>query len=185
MAGNNNSGGCRVGAGRKKKPLAEKIATGNPGGRKLGVLDVPETLGAVDLEGVDMPPVKEYLSAVQRDGKTLCAAEIFKTTWGWLTKLGCEKMVNPQLVEQYAMSVARWVQCEEAITTYGFLGKHPTSNAPIQSPYVAMGQNYMKQTNIAWGQIFQIIRENCTMDYSGPNPQDDVMEKLLSARRGK
>ena len=180
-----NRGPSAGSGGRPKKSLAEKIATGNPGGRKLGVLDIPEPLGAVDLEGVDMPPVKEYLSAVQRDGKALCAAEIFKTTWAWLTKLGCEKMVNPQLVEQYAMSVARWVQCEEAITTYGFLGKHPTSNAPIQSPYVAMGQNYMKQTNVAWGQIFQIIRENCTIDYSGPNPQDDVMEMLLSARRGK
>ena len=34
----------------------------------------------------------------------------------------------------------------------------------------------MKQTNVAWMQIFQIVKENCTEDFSGPNPEDDVME---------
>ena len=31
-------GGARVGAGAKKKPLADKISAGNPGGRKLTVM---------------------------------------------------------------------------------------------------------------------------------------------------
>jgi ribosomal protein S3AE len=48
-----------------------------------------------------------------------------------------------------------------------------------------MGQNYMNQTNRLWFEIFQIVKENCTGDYKGANPQDDVMERLLSARRGK
>ena len=34
-----NRGGSRPGAGRKPKGIAEKIANGNPGGRKLTVLD--------------------------------------------------------------------------------------------------------------------------------------------------
>lgn len=175
-------GGARPGAGRKPKALKEKLDAGNPGGRKLTVLDIPETLGA-DMEGVDMPPPGEYLSAVQRDGEKLCAAEIYNQTAAWLKKLGCEKMVNPQLIEQYAMSVARWIQCEEAISRYGFLGKHPTSNAPIQSPYVAMSQNYMKQTNNAWYQIFQVVKENCSVDATDANPMDDAMERLLRAGR--
>ena len=29
---------------------------------------------------------------------------------------GCAALVSPQLLERYAMSVARWIQCEEAIT---------------------------------------------------------------------
>ena len=32
-------GGARVGAGAKKKPLADKISAGNPGGRKLTVME--------------------------------------------------------------------------------------------------------------------------------------------------
>jgi len=178
-------GGARLGAGRPKKSLIDKTNADNPGGRKLEVLSVPDIFVGAELDGNDMPPIKEYLFAEQRDGKALPAGDIYKTTWEWLKQVGCEKFVNPQLIEHYAMSVARWLQCEEAITKFGFLGKHPTSQAPIQSPYVAMSQNFMKQTNIAWMQIFQIVKENCTIDYKGPSPQDDAMERLLRARGHK
>jgi hypothetical protein len=40
-----------------------------------------------------------------------------------------------------------------------------------------MGQNYMAQTNRLWYEIFQIVKENCAADYTGVNPQDDIMER--------
>jgi hypothetical protein len=43
----------------------------------------------------------------------------------------------------------------------------------------------MNQAVRLWNEIFQIVKENCSTDYSGANPQDDLMERLLSARRGK
>lgn len=177
-----NRGGARVGAGAKKKPLADKIADGNPGGRKLTIMEFSDT---ADLKGQAMPEPNKMLEAIQKDGKTLVASEIYKSTWTWLNERGCAALVSPQLLERYAMSVARWIQCEEAVTEYGFLAKHPTTGNAIQSPYVAMGQNYMNQTNRLWMEIFQIVKENCTGEYSGINPQDDVMERLLTARRGK
>ena len=177
-----NRGGARVGAGAKKKPLADKIAEGNPGGRKLTVIEFNDT---ADLKGLEMPEPIKMLEAIQKDGKALVAGEIFRSTWQWLNERGCATLVSPQLLERYAMSVARWIQCEEAVTEYGFLAKHPTTGNAIQSPYVAMGQNYMSQTNRLWMEIFQIVKENCTGEYSGANPQDDVMERLLTARRGK
>lgn len=177
-----NRGGARVGAGAKKKPLADKITEGNLGGRKLTVI---EFSGTADLEGEEMPEANKMLEAIQKDGKALVAGEIYKATWQWIDKRGCAALVSPQLLERYAMSVARWIQCEEAITEYGFLAKHPTTGNAIQSPYVSMGQNYMNQTNRVWFEIFQIVKENCTGEYNGANPQDDVMEKLLSARKGK
>ena len=177
-----NRGGARIGAGAKKKPIAEKIAEGNPGGRKLTVIEFKD---AADLKGLEMPEPNKMLEAIQKDGKTLVASEIYKTTWKWLNERGCAALVSPQLLERYAMSVARWIQCEEAVTEYGFLAKHPTTGNAIQSPYVAMGQNYMNQTNRLWMEIFQIVKENCTGEYAGANPQDDVMERLLKARKGK
>lgn len=177
-----NRGGARVGAGAKKKPLTDKIADGNPGGRKLTVMEFQDT---ADLKGQAMPEPNKMLEAIQKDGKTLVASEIYKSTWQWLNERGCAVLVSPQLLERYAMSVARWIQCEEAVTEYGFLAKHPTTGNAIQSPYVAMGQNYMNQTNRLWMEIFQIVKENCTGEYSSINPQDDVMERLLSARKGK
>lgn len=177
-----NRGGSRVGAGAKKKALSDKIAEGNLGGRKLTVMEFSDT---ADLEGLEMPEPNKMLEAIQKDGKALVASEIYKATWHWLNERSCAALISPQLLERYAMSVARWIQCEEAITEYGFLAKHPTTGNAIQSPYVAMGQNYMNQTNRLWLEIFQIVKENCTGDYKGSNPQDDVMERLLSARKGK
>jgi hypothetical protein len=43
----------------------------------------------------------------------------------------------------------------------------------------------MKQANAAWYQIFQVVKENCSVEFSGPTPQDDVMERLLRAREGR
>ena len=173
-------GGPRAGSGRKSKALTEKMETGNPGGRKLKVMELPDT---PDLKGEDVPDPKDYLSAKQKNGSPLCAYEVFKETWLWLKERGCEKLVSTQLIEQYAMSVARWLQCEQAISDYGFLAKHPTTGAACASPYVAMSQQYMKQVNQVWFQIFQIVKENCSVEFQG-TPQDDMMERLLRSRKG-
>ena len=168
--------------GRPKKALADKIADGNPGKRTLTVIDFKDS--APDLEGQPMPKPSEFLSATQKDGSTLCAAEVFENTWKWLSDRGCATIVSPQLIERYAMSSARWIQCETLTSKLGFLAKHPTTGAAIQSPYVAIADRYMTQANKLWSEIFQVVRENCTTEYGGASPQDDVMERLLRARKG-
>ncbi len=126
-------GGARPGAGRKKSAVREKAENGNPGGRRLEVLDIPE------VEGVDMPKPHEFLSAEQRDGSTLQAEEIYTETWEWLKKVGCAAKVSPQ---------------------------------------------HMNQAVRLWNEIFQIVKENCSTDYGEVSPQDDLMERLLRARKG-
>lgn len=64
------------------------------------------------IQAVEMPPVKEYLKEIQRDGSELCADEIFKETMLWLKQRGCDNVVSAQTVEQYALSVARWIHIE-------------------------------------------------------------------------
>ena len=177
-----NRGGARMGAGAKKKPLADKIAEGNPGKRKLTVIEFEDK--ATDLEGQQMPKPSKLLSATQKDGKPLVAEEVYKSTWEWLAERKCATLVSPQLLERYAMSVARWIQCEEMTTRLGYLSKHPTTGQPIPSPFINIGINYMNQANRLWNEIFQIVKENCSTEYSGMNPQDDVMERLLRARKG-
>ena len=145
--------------GRPKKPIADKIADGNPGKRPLTVIDF-------------------------KDGSTLCAAEIYENVWKWLSDRGCAAIISPQLIERFAMASARWIQCESLTSELGFLAKHPTTGAAIQSPYVAIANTYMTQANRLWSEIYQIVRENCTGEYNGANPQDDVMERLLRARKG-
>ena len=101
-----NRGGARIGAGAKKKPLADKIAEGNPGKRKLTVIDFEDK--ATDLEGQQMPKPSKLLSATQKDGKPLVAEEVYKTTWEWLAERKCATLVSPQLLENgCARHVAR------------------------------------------------------------------------------
>ena len=173
-------GGARPNTGPKKKALAEKIVEGRAT-LEDGAVVLPDP---VEIEGVEMPPIKDFLKAKQKNGKDLCAEEVYKSTYLWLKKKRCEKLVSTQLLEQYAMSVSRWVQCEEAISEFGFLAKHPTTGNAMQSPYVAMSQNYMKQVNQVWYQIYQIVKENCSVEWQGATPQDDVMERLLRTRNG-
>ena len=49
----NGHGGARIGAGQKKKALSERIVEGNPGKRKLTVMEFTDT---ADLQGETMPP---------------------------------------------------------------------------------------------------------------------------------
>ena len=159
-----NRGGRRVRAGAKPDPLSEKLAKGTPATRLYDPLeeafdftgsDVGE--GAV-LAGEVMPEPSDYLSEVQRDGKPLGADLVYRETF------------------------ARYVQCEQAISKFGLLGKHPTTGAAIASPFVAMSQSFGKQANVLWYEIYEIVRATCTSDYSGTAPGDEVMEQLLKAR---
>jgi hypothetical protein len=165
--------------GRPKKPLAEKVLDGNPGKRPLEVTAFP---AAAELEGTEMPPPREYLAARQYGGGTTKAVELYESTWRWLRERGCDHLIPPQVLEAYAQTAARWIQCEQAISEFGFLAKHPTTGAPIQSPFVAISQSFMKQANSQWNQMYQVVRENCATAFEGKSPQDDVMEALLRAR---
>lgn len=171
-------GGKRAGAGRKKKSNLEKAKSGNLGGHNLQMLDIPH------MEGVDMPSPNEYLSREQKDGSILQAKEIYEETWQWLDKLNISQLVHPSLIERYAMSSARWIQCEEITSKLGFLSKHPTTGNPIPSPFINIGINYMNQALKFWNEIFQIVKENSSKEFDGLTPQDDMMERLLCSRKG-
>lgn len=170
-------GGARPGAGRKKKSVIEKAKEGNPGGRKLSVMDIPE------MEGAEMPEPHRFLSSEQKDGSELQAKEIFEETWKWLNEIGVSGKVPAPLIERYAMSSARWIQCEEITSRLGFLSKHPTTGKPIPSPFINIGINYMNQAVRLWNEIFQIVKENCSTEFDGVSPQNDLMERLLVARK--
>ena len=162
--------------GRPRKALSEKVLEGNPGKRPIRVLK-----NYTELEGMEIPNPKEYLTDPQKNGEAFIAKEIYDEVWEWLKKRKCEQFVSPELVEHYSLSAARMVQCERAISTYGFLAKNSQGNAII-SPYVSIAKDYMKQANSLWDRIHQIVLENCSTEFGGAH-DEDPMEKLLSSRR--
>lgn len=178
-AHNNNRGGPRPGAGRKKKPLAEHIMDGT----NATVLKIPDMTDMLDVPDIsetrkaEMPPVKDYLKAEQRMGD-LYAEEVFIETWNWLDKYGCADLVNPQLLEQYAMCTARWQQVEGLLSQYGFVAKREHVNSYMVAPFFTVSQGYLNQARQLWYQIYQIVVQNNSTKFSG-TPEDE-MEKLLS-----
>lgn len=183
-----NHGGRRVRAGDKPLPAAERIQSGLPTRimnndiptlepAELESVDLPE--GAV-LDGADMPRPAEYLSARQKNGVPLGADEIYKETWLWLKRRGCENLVNKRLIEAYAQAFARYIQCEDAVSQYGLLGKHPTTGGVMASPFVQMSQQFQKSANLIWYEIYDIVKRNCTEQFS--ESPHDAMEELLRRR---
>lgn len=184
-----NRGGSRPGAGRKPKAVAEKYANGNPGGRKLTTLDFG--CDTSDLQGAEMPRSRSI--SKQKDGSVTCAEEIYKETWEWLHERRCDQYVPTQQIEQYAMSVARWIQCEAAVSEFGFLAKKPTGTV-ISSRYVTMGREYMKQANTAWYgstttacfnlHYFAQFRQNCDRKTENTREKRCRISVQIEARYG-
>lgn len=169
-------GGKRQGAGRKPGDLQTKIDLGR-GAKVLQFGDLPLP---TELEGNEMPKVDEWLRDEQENGEKWNAEELVIITYQWLKERDCEKLIPMQQIYAYAVAQSRWIQCQRAISKYGFLAKHPTTKEPMESPYVKMVDKFYKQAASAWFQIFSIVRENSLGDYNGSNPQEEIMAKLLS-----
>lgn len=151
----NNHGGRRMGAGRKKQDIKERVLNGAADGAELPPLAVHGTLC-----GAEMPKPNEYLTKPSRGVSTENRGkEIYENLWKWLKDRDCHLLVNPENLQQYALSLARCEQCENAIHEHGFLAKHPTTNQPIESPFVKIAQKYQKQAQGQWSQIEVNIAE--------------------------
>ena len=123
-----------------------------------------------------MPDVREYLCEEQRMGE-LHAKEIFEETWRWLDERGCAGLINPRLLEQYAMSMGRYIQLEKLQSSIGFISR--LVNGEIKpNPLVTVTLSYLKEARAIWNEIWYIVQSNCRENV-GADPQEDMMEKLL------
>ncbi|MBR4382523.1 MAG: terminase, partial [Selenomonadaceae bacterium] len=126
-------------------------------------------------------PPKKFLTAEQHDGGKLYSKKIYEETTQWIIAHGCETLIPKQLIEDYAQATARHIQCEEYLSEYGLIAKHPTTGEPIVSPFHKMNIENQKLSSQLWYQIFSAVRDNAPQGLIGGNPQDQ-MEKLLMFR---
>ena len=167
-----NRGGYRVGSGRKKKPLAEKILEGKAEKPEQSVTDTVDFV---------IPEPRDFVNTEQRGlaGVTNESRAIYDDTMVWLAEHGCADVVPRGLVEKYAVATARWEQCDRLMSMGGITGKHPTTGAQIASPIVSMSLHWLKQANQQWHLIEEKVREVCGDDITGAN-RSDPMEQLLN-----
>lgn len=167
-----NRGGYRVGAGRPKKSLANKILDG-----EAEKVDTTK----INADGFAVPEPRDFLNAEQRNlaGIQNESRAIYDDTMRWLAERGCADSVPRGLVEKYAVATARWEQCDRAMSLAGITGKHPTTGAAIASPFVSMSLHWLKQANQQWYLIAQKVEEICGDDISGAK-RSDPMEQILN-----
>lgn len=162
-------GGMRIGAGKKRKPLDEKIIEGK--------FEFDKKISG-KTTGDKIKPPKKYLTAEQKSGGKLYARQIYKETSEWIRAHGCEGAVPKQLIENYAQVLGRHIQAEEYLSQFGLLAKHPTTSELTISPFIRMSLDYMKQAQQLWYQIYSAVRDNAAGGVA-ESPQSDMMERLL------
>ena len=170
-----NRGGVRIGAGRKSKSVEEKFLDGQLDNRVIEL----KTADIEEFTDFEPPPPKDYLLAEQKGGGRLLSEQVYQETYRWLKSVGCAALVTKQLIENYSMAIARHIQCEEILSKFGLLAKHPTTGEPMQSPFVKMSDGYMKQASQLWYQIYAIVKENNAKGQIGLTPQSEAMDMLL------
>lgn len=171
-------GGARPGAGRKRKPLVEKLEN-NAGRRQIKY--IPNEAMA-DIKGEDIPPPSQWLNdQTKNTQRESVASKVYEDTFKWIKERGCDHLITKNQIEQYASSVARYIQCEEGLSAFGLLAKHPTTNAPIASPYVGMSERFLKRANDLWARIYQVVKENCEVPF-GKRDNEDIMEQILTGK---
>lgn len=161
----NGHGGKRAGAGRKPKPLAEKILDGNPGKRRPVVMNLPED----NIAPMQCPECMKEFAFFDIEPSI---ESIYEQTVKWLEGTGCLHLINPAFITEYALLRTRWLECEWIV------GMQPVIGNIEANPMMEMGIKYLKAANEAWGKIWEIVSQNSQM-YFGDDPNRDVMAFLI------
>lgn len=89
---------------------------------------------------------EHLVSEQQKDGTTLKTQEIYDEIMKVITKSECQERIPKELIEEYAICTARWIQCEEYSNRLGLIAKSTISQKPLISPYVNAGIIYLNQS---------------------------------------
>ena len=178
-------GGKRAGSGRKSKSKMQRILDGAQ--ERSLQLYTPEDDEDQEIVVPDLPDwmpkskkMQLTINGVEIEVPELETERVFRGVWTFLSRLAVVDEIGPHILQMYAFEVARYIQAEQIISLTGFTVPHPTTGAPMASPFVSYSMSYLKQANILWAQISQIVREKWDGTFSNfPQAADDMMERLL------
>ena len=158
-------GGARPGAGRPKKPLAEKIMEGNPGKREITVVKFKNQVEKPKLEKGAVFKIPAFLEQCGREGdETLpSAADLYRLLKEFINASGCESLIAQNLIEDFAHLRRAYLECEYMNRKMGRIANGK------RSPYVTMAVDYSKQAMSIFDRIWNIIAQNSEQPYEGKN----------------
>jgi len=171
------SGGARKGAGRKPKPLAEKLATGNPGHRPLKKMEF------TGKGGTRRPEPPEYLNLLEKKTKGIpVPAEIFMDTVHYLEPSECLNIIPTELIADYAMAKYYLICAQYELSRTATVSKNDKNEFTITSFTEAM-LKLQKNVLQTWEPIWEIVSRNSERLIT--NPEQDLIAMIIGGRSRK
>ena len=186
-------GGKRQGAGRTPKSLKEKLLNGNPGKHEIRVNKTPtgefykftnaNASGKINSSrgefikyetvGQKTECIPEYIDMASKEGgETIPAAsEIYHSLAEFIKSAGCEELVAPFLLEDFAFLRRGYLECEYINKKMGRVASGK------RSPYFDMAIEYHKQMIASYTQIWATISKNSETAYGSKN---DFLELITN-----
>ncbi len=118
----------RPGGGGKRTPTSRKRLRGNPGKRPLNENE-PKPAPR-------LPAAPPHLNEA--------AKKEWRRAGRFLLQLGLMSDLDRAAFAAYCTAYGRWIECEEALKTYGVMLKSP-NGFPVQSPYLAVANRALEQ----------------------------------------
>ena len=167
------SGGARKGAGRKPKPLAEKLAAGNPGKRPLKKV---EFSGG----GSGESNTPDYLQIMGKGIKGIpTPMEIYSDTVRYLEPSDCLNLIPTALIADYAMAKYFLVNAQYELSKTATVAKNKQGEIVVTSFTEAM-LKLQKNVITAWTPIWDIVSKNSERIIT--NPEQDLVVAIMSGR---
>ena len=169
-------GGKREGSGRKPKPLHQKIAEGNLGGRALKKVDFAERH-----EHCKTPP--DYLGFLQQPiPNAPSPIEIYHETIRYLEPSECLHLIPTALISDYVMAKYYLIVAQFDLSGMVIVGKVGENLYKITDFTEAM-LKLQKNVLACWSPIWDIVSRNSMQSID--NPEDDIFLTLFTGKKRK
>ena len=168
-------GGARPNAGRKPKPLSQKIAEGNPGKRPLKKVEFANT--AYD---PSTPP--EYLRELEKQQGSInpiTPMDIYREVIEYLEPTGCLHQIPKMLIREHVMANYNAVQAHYELAGTGNVGKNSKGDMVV-SGFADIMLKMQKRVEDTWRPIWDILARSSERVID--NPEFDLFSQIFGSR---
>ena len=151
--------------GRKPKPTAVKLLSGNPGKRAINRSEPRPQ--------IELPPAPEHLGD---DEKRKWAAVVKE-----LHPLGLVTTVDKDALAMYCVIYVRWMKAERMVREKGEIIKTAAGNI-IQNPYLAIANRALDQLNKLGAEFGMTPSSRSRVKVDLPSAESELEEMLFGCR---
>jgi len=148
--------------GRKPKPTAVKLLSGNPGKRAINHSEPRPK--------IELPPAPEHLGD---DEKSKWMAVVKE-----LHPLGLVTTVDKDALAMYCVIYVRWMKAERMVREKGEIIKTAAGNI-IQNPYLAIANRALDQLNKLGAEFGMTPSSRSRVKVDLPTPESELEEMLF------